>query len=99
MPIIHVALSNDLLTSFVFLTVKKRIKICGNPAVPRIKASCKENNSMELSNNWPGRKNCLPNGVPDFTCSNIAGIFQLNLENTIKDKRNVPDIKTTVFTI
>ena len=49
-----VATTTDLRASFASFTVKKRIKICGRPAVPNIKAKPSEIASIGLAASLPG---------------------------------------------
>ena len=49
-----VATTTDLRASFASFTVKKRIKMCGKPAVPNINARPSEIASIGLEANLPG---------------------------------------------
>ena len=63
-----VATTTDLRASLASLTVKKRIKMCGRPAVPNIKAKPKEMASIGFAASLPGPM-ILPASAKEMSCT------------------------------
>ncbi|MNP70095.1 hypothetical protein D3C76_1662820 [compost metagenome] len=81
------------------LTVKKRIRICGRPAVPNIMPSPKEIASTGLDSKPPGAMIALPLACTAVAPANMASVLKPKCLSTMNAMKLVPNSSITALMI
>ena len=95
----QVAVTTDLRAVLASLTVKKRIKMCGSPAVPSTSANISERVSSGSLYLLPACRNFAPSGVATLRCSNIPVRLKPKREKTKIASSRVPPMSRNALTI
>ena len=86
-----VAKNTDLRAALASATVKKRIRICGSPAVPKISARPSEIAEIGLDDEAPGAMMATCFGWTSTASANSASGLKPNFHNTASAMKVAPD--------
>ncbi|MCY1462318.1 hypothetical protein D9M71_800820 [compost metagenome] len=81
------------------LTVKKRIRMCGRPAVPNIMPSPREIASMGFDSKPPGAMMAVPLACTEEAAANMASVLKPKCLSTMKAMKVVPESSRTALMI
>ncbi len=94
-----VATNTDLRAALASATVKKRMRICGSPAVPKISANPREIAEIGLETSVPGAMMARCFGWTSTALAKSASGLKPNLHNTARAMKVAPDSKRTALMI
>jgi hypothetical protein len=99
MPMTATAHPTEVRAALASGTVKKRMRMCGRPAVPSRKAIPVETVSSGLGKKRPGPRNASPSFVCCVALSMTANGFQLTRLSTSTVRTTTPVMSRTALTI
>ena len=94
-----VAHSTDDRAVRAFGTVKKRMRMCGSPAVPNISASASDRPDKGSLTSWRGASTATPAGCRRTAWASSASASKPNRDRTSAETRTAPTSNSTALTI